>query len=302
MNIIRNGGGVPYSGTVVALGNFDGLHKAHMEIVYQCREYARENDLKCGVLLFKEHTQKTLKNKEVRVITQEKQKLRILKDADMDFVYLRDFDKEFMQLSPEMFIDKLISSLHIKAVCVGYDYRFGYMAKGDTSLLEELGKSRGFDVIIVDEIDHDGVTVKSTAIRHYIEAGSVKHAANMLGRHFAIEGRVVQGKQNGRKIGFPTANIEYGDDMLIPYQGVYTGYAYVDGKKYKCITNVGDNPTFDGDKITIESHILDFDEDIYDKTITIEFIRRIRGVRKFSSIDALIEQIRGDEQVARREL
>ena len=302
MEVIRAAGGVPYESTAVALGNFDGLHVAHMEIINRCRRYARNRGLKCGVLLFNEHTKRTTHNNEVKIITQEPQKLRLLEAAGVDFVYMRDFDKEFMQLSPEAFIKLLIDRLHMKAVCVGYDYRFGHMAKGNTRMLEKLGYDLGFEVIVVDEIDHNGVTIKSTAIRHYVEDGSVQHAANMLGRPFSIEGRVIRGKQNGTKMGIPTANIEYKDNMLLPHTGVYAGYTYVDGEKYPSVINVGNNPTFNADKITIESHILDFSGDIYDKTICVEFIKRLRGDKRFFSVEALKAQIREDAVRARKEL
>ncbi|MBQ3427041.1 MAG: bifunctional riboflavin kinase/FAD synthetase [Clostridia bacterium] len=302
MEVIRATGGVPYESTAVALGNFDGLHVAHINIINQCKKYAHERGLKCGVLLFNNHTQRTTHGSDVKIITNEAQKLRILEEAGIDFVYMRDFDKEFMQLSPEEFIRLLIERLRMKAVFVGYDYRFGYMAKGSTKLLEKLGYDLGFEVTVVDEIDHNGVTVKSTAIRHYVEDGSVQHAANMLGRPFAIEGRVVRGLRNGTKMGVPTANIEYSDNMLIPHTGVYAGYTTVDGEKYASVINVGNNPTFGADRITIESHILDFTGDLYDKTICVEFIKRIRGEKRFYSIEALKAQIHEDTIRARKEL
>ena len=302
MEIIRKTGSVPYEKTVVALGNFDGLHKAHMTIIEKCRDYAVKNGLKSGILLFNEHTLNIIKNKKVKIITRENQKLAILEKAGLDFAYIRDFDKEFMQLSAEEFINKLIIVLKIGAVCVGYDYRFGHKAQGDVRELKVLGEKYGFDVIVTDEIDHNGVAVKSTAIRHFIADGSVHHAASLLGRPFEIEGKVVKGFQNGRKMGIPTANVEYCEDMVIPQNGVYMGYTYIDGEKYKSVINVGNNPTFNAEKITIESHILDFDRDIYNKTVCVEFIKRIRGEKCFDSIDSLKAQIKSDIETAGKEL
>lgn len=302
MRIIRQTGSVPFPRTVVALGNFDGLHIAHMQIIKKCHDYARAHDLKCGVLLFNEHTKRTISNSSVPVITQENQKLDILEKNDIDFVYMRDFDNEFMQLTPEQFVRRLMDILHCVAVCVGYDYRFGHKASGDVALLKELGKKYGFEAIVTDEIDHDGVAIKSTAIRNFVQAGSVRHASSMLGRPFAIEGMVVKGLQNGRKMGLPTANVSYKSNTLLPHNGVYAGYTYVKGNKYKSVINVGNNPTFGADKITIESHILDFNEDIYNELIRVEFIKRLRGDKKFDSIDALIEQIKADAEIAGKEL
>ncbi len=302
MQIIRQTGSVPFPRTVVALGNFDGLHVAHMAIIKRCHDYARAHGLKCGVLLFNEHTKCTINNQSVPIITPENRKLDLLSKADMDFVYLRDFDKEFMRLTPQQFVRRLMDILHCVAVCVGYDYRFGYKASGDVAMLRELCEKSGIEAIVTDEIDHNGVAVKSTAIRHYIMDGSVQHAANMLGRPFAIEGMVVKGLQNGRKMGLPTANISYKKNMLIPHNGVYAGYTYVRGNKYKSVINVGNNPTFGADKVTIESHILDFNEDIYNELIRVEFIKRLRGDKKFDSIEALVDQIKSDAETARKEL
>ncbi len=302
MQIIRQTGSVPFPRTVVALGNFDGLHIAHMAIIKKCHDYARANGLKCGVLLFNEHTKRTIDNMSVPVITQENQKLNILSDADIDFVYMRDFDREFMRLTPERFVRRLMDILHCEAVCAGYDYRFGYKARGDAAMLEELCGRFGMTAIIIDEIDHNGVAIKSTAIRNFIEAGSVQHAASMLGRPFAIEGMVVKGKRNGRKLGFPTANVSYRENTLLPHNGVYAGYTYVRGNKYKSVINVGSNPTFNADRITIESYIPDFSEDIYNELIRVEFIKRLRGDKKFNSIDELKEQIKRDVEQAGKEL
>lgn len=302
MQIIRPTGSVPFQKTAVALGNFDGLHVAHMAIIKKCHSYAREHDLKCGVLLFNEHTRRITDNQRVPLITSETEKLALLSNEDMDFVYMLDFDRDFMQLTPEQFVKRLIDMLHCAAVCVGYDYRFGYKASGDARMLKALCKKHGIEAIITDEIDIDGEAVKSTVIRNYIREGSVRHAAAMLGRPFAIDGKVVKGLQNGRRMGFPTANVSYSQNMLIPRNGVYAGYTYVKGKRYKSVINVGKNPTFDADKITIESHILDFKDDIYNEQIRVEFIDRLRGDKKFESVDALVSQIKRDAQTAGKEL
>lgn len=302
MEIIRQGENVPYDKTIVALGNFDGLHRAHMAIMSRCRKYAREKGYKCGVLLFNEHTLSVITNKSVSTITTERQKLDILDAVGMDFVYIRDFDREYMNLSPEEFVIRLTEVLNIAAVCVGYDYTFGRNAAGNTTVLKQLGEKYGFDTVVLDEIDFEGLTVKSTTIRRLISEGEIEKANGLLGRNFEITGRVVKGLQNGTKIGIPTANVEYESCMLLPQNGVYAGYTYVDGKKYKSVINVGNNPTFNADKITIESHILGFNGNIYDKIISVVFVRRLRGEIKFSGIDELVKQINYDKECAGKEL
>lgn len=302
MDIIRQTGSVPYERTVVALGNFDGMHTAHMTIIQKCIKYAKKHGCKSGVLLFSEHTRKLLSEKGVKIITPEKKKLEILRHAGIDFVYIRDFDADFMHLSPEEFVKQLSSSLHTVAVCVGYDYRFGFKAQGDAKLLEKLGKKYGFEAVVTDEIDLDGAAIKSTLIRRLISEGNVEKAGELLGRYVSVEGAVAHGLENGRKMGIPTANIEYEIDSAIPKNGVYAGYTYVDGIKYKSVINVGNNPTFGADKVTIESHILGFDQDIYDKVIIAEFVKRLRGDIKFSSIDELKNQINADIEQAGKDL
>lgn len=302
MEVIRQTGNVPFEKTAVALGNFDGLHTAHMTIMRSCREYAHSRGLAAGVLLFSEHTLKVIANADVKILTPERQKLKILEESGMDFVYIRDFDKEFMQLEPEEFVKRLVSVLNASAVCVGYDYRFGHKAKGDTGLLKQLGKKYGFDVIVISEIDFEGKAVKSTFIRQLIKEGNVEHAAALLGRPFMLEGAVAEGFRNGTKMGIPTANLDYDSNMILPLNGVYAGYTYVEGKKYKSVINVGNNPTFNADKITVESHILDFDGDIYGKVVKVEFIKRLRGEIKFDGVEALVKQIRADIEQAGKDL
>lgn len=301
MEIMRQTGHIPYDRTVIALGNFDGLHTAHMAIIEKCRRYAEEHDCKSGVLLFSEHT-RSVTSGAVRIITTEKQKLEILRSVGIDFVYIRDFDDEFMRLSPEQFVDRLTAVLHPAAVCVGYDYRFGHKAAGDVTLLRELGAAHGFETIVTDEIDLDGSAVKSTRIRELIADGEVEKAAKLLGRPVRIEGEVEKGLQNGRKMGIPTANIRYDPDSVLPADGVYAGYTYVDGKRYKSVINVGSNPTFGAKRITVESHILGFDEDIYGREIAADFIKRLRSDIKFADVSELIDQIKSDIARAGKEL
>lgn len=302
MDIIRQGETVKYDETVVALGNFDGLHRAHMAIMARCKRYARKKGYKCGVLLFNEHTLSVITNKAVKIITPENQKLEILDTIGMDFVYIRDFDKEYMNLSPEEFVMRLIKYLKVKAVCVGYDYTFGRNAMGDAKMLKELGKKHGIDVVVIDEIDFEGLAVKSTTIRNLVSEGNMEMANGLLGRNFEIKGKVERGFQNGTKIGIPTANIRYENSMLLPKSGVYAGYTYVDGKKYKSVINIGNNPTFNANRITVESHILDFKENIYDKVISAVFIKRLRDEIKFNGIEELVAQIKYDKERVRKEL
>lgn len=294
MEVIRTK--VDYDGTVTALGNFDGLHVAHMTIIRNGIKYAKENGLKSGVLLFEKNT-KTLTQGGVELITPNEAKLELLEREKPDFVYMENFDKEFMQKSPEEFVKYLVENLKVKAVCVGYDYSFGYKAMGDVEMLKKFGEKYGFKVFVTDAIKIDGRIVSSTYIREVIKNGDMEEAERFLGRRYCIEGNVIHGLQNGRKMGIPTANVDYDINMALPKPGVYAGITYVDGRRLKSVINVGKNLTFDAKKLTVESHILDFDEDIYDKYIRVSFAKRLRGVIKFSSMGELKNQIHHDMKV-----
>lgn len=299
MEIYNAGTKLNNNGSVVALGNFDGLHVAHIKIIRRGIEYAKENDMKSGVLLFEEHTTMMTHTKDISLITPNEAKLELLKRENPDFVYIRKFTEDFMKLSPDEFVRLLVDNLNIKAVCVGYDYRFGCKASGDVDTLRKLGKKYDFKVFVTEAVKIDGEIVSSTAVRRMIRNGDMEKAELFLGRRFCVEGRVVRGFQNGRRMGIPTANVDYDVRMTLPKNGVYAGVTYVDGKRYKSVVNVGKNPTFAGKKITIESHILDFDEDIYDKYIRVSFAKMIRGDRKFNSPDELAEQIKKDIQTTK---
>ena len=296
MEILRET--VPYDGSVVALGNFDGLHVAHMTIIRNGIEYAAKHGLKSGVLLFDVNT-KDLTQGGVELITPIEAKIELLSREKPDFVFMRKFDQDFMQKSPDEFASYLTDVLHAKAVCCGYDYRFGYKASGDVELLKELGVKYGFEVLVTDVIKLDDTIVSSTYIRSLILAGDMERAEKFLGRRFCVEGIVVKGLQNGTKMGFPTANVAYDKHMALPKEGVYAGITYVRGKRLKCVINVGKNPTFGAHKVTIESHILDFKENIYGEYIRVSFAKRLRGDIKFDSVDELISQIQKDTETVR---
>ncbi len=294
MEVIRTK--ADFNGSVVALGNFDGLHVAHMTIIRNGIEYAKKNGLKSGVLLFEEST-KELTDGGVELITPNEAKLELLEREDADFVFMEKFDEEFMKKTPEEFVLYLIDKLNIKAVCVGYDYSFGYKAQGDVEMLRKFGEKYNFKVFVTEVIKIDGRVVASTYIRQVVKSGDMEEAERFLGRRFCMEGKVVKGLQNGRKMGIPTANVDYDTNMALPKEGVYAGITYVNGRRLKSVINVGRNLTFGAEKITVESHILDFNEDIYGEYIRVSFAKRLRGVIKFDSMEELKNQIHEDMSV-----
>ena len=292
MDIIYATADKVYNNTLIMLGNFDGLHLAHMSVINKGIQYAKENALKSTMFMFENHTRNE------KLITPNKIKLKILSDIAPDFLYIEKFDDNIMKKSPEEFIQMLIKKLGMRAVCVGYDYRFGYKAQGDVKTMYSLGKKYGFDVLVTEKVSIDNTIVSSTHIRTLIENGDMKKASEFIGRPFTMCGVVEKGLQNGRKLGFPTANISVDKDSILPKCGVYAGFSEVNGKKYKSVINVGNNPTFNAKNITVESHIIDFCGDIYNENVTVSFLEYIRGDIKFNSLEELKNQILKDKKKA----
>ena len=277
----------------MALGNFDGLHKAHIKIISSSVEYAKENGIKSGVLLFDCHTSKILGNPQ-RILTTMEEKLKILEEMGVDFVHIMHFDEITANMSGDKFIEYITKRFRVEAFFAGYDYKFGKNAGWDVEDLESYGKEHGFTTFITECIKEDGILVSSSNIREYIETGEVFLAKKLLGRPYAVLGEVVKGFGNGTKSLVPTANLKVFEDKLLPSDGVYFALTKIDDKSYKSAVNVGKNPTFNAKDRTIESFILDFCGEIYGKVLEIEFLEKIRDDRKFESIEALKEQIRKD--------
>lgn len=293
-----HGDKVEFDKTAVALGTFDGLHLAHMKIINKVKEYAALNNIKSGVHTFTEIPAKVMGKSECTRLILNEDKAQML--SDMDFVYMETFDQSFYMKSPEEFVKYLKETLKAEAVAAGYNYRFGKAAEGDVDTLKKLCSHEGIKVFILEKSELIGEAVSSSRIRGLINDGDVKTAMTLLGRPYFITGVVEKGLQNGRKMGFPTANLAYQEDMTMPKNGVYIGFCTVEGKRNKAIINVGNNPTFNGTKIKIECHLLEFDEYLYGKQMKVEFIDYIRGEICFESKDLLQKQIEKDVKNAER--
>lgn len=282
-------------GCAIALGNFDGIHKGHKRLIDRVVELSREKNLCPSVLLFKEHTRPTTK-----LITNLKQKESIMEELGIEKIFLKDFDKDFMSLSCESFVYSfLVERLNVKLIVVGLDYRFGYKASGDVIKLTKLAEEKGIEVIVEEIVETEGKALSSSDIRLMINDGKIEEANKLLYRNYSLIGRVVDGNKRGRKLGFPTANIELSDNFVIPKYGVYLTEINYRGKLYKSITNVGVNPTFkNDDRVIIEAYIIDFSKEIYGEEIEVIFKKRMRDEIKFDSKEALIEQMNKDLEIA----
>ncbi|RKD34482.1 bifunctional riboflavin kinase/FAD synthetase [Thermohalobacter berrensis] len=283
--------------TAVALGNFDGLHIGHQALIKKMIKESKKMGLPSVVYTFKNHPTSLIANKKTpKTIMNNKQKFEILKSLGIDILYMIEFNNQIMNMNPKAFIKKLlIDRLNIKLVVVGFNYRFGYKAKGDCSLLKQMGDDLGFKVIVVPPVTKNEQVVSSTLIRKLIKEGKIKKANNLLGRHYTLQGKVIQGKGRGKKIGFPTANLLLNDNYVIPKKGVYKTITTVNNKKYISITNVGTNPTFTNEnKLNIETHIINFNDSLYGKEIEVSFKKYIREEKKFQNAEQLIKQLKED--------
>lgn len=288
--------------TGIGLGNFDGLHIGHMTLINTLINESILNSLESVVYTFKKHPENIIKKKLFTplIITMEK-KIELLNQTDLDYTYFEEFDEEYSRIKPEDFVKEiLVEKLKMKLVVVGYDYRFGHKGKGDIHLLKELGEKFDFKVIIIPPVKLDNEIVSSTIIRKYIERGYVDKAFLLLGRHYSIKGQVEKGKGIGRTLGFPTANITSKNHLIFPKKGVYITKAKIEDNIYSSITNIGNNPTFGkNEDISIETFIIDFNNDIYGKEIEVFFIEKIRSEKKFSDIEELIIEMKKDLLKAR---
>lgn len=277
----------------MCLGNFDGIHLAHTEIVNSCVKYAKEKDLKSGILLFDCHTSEVF-GKNTMLLTTLDEKIHILEDSGIDFIYVMHFDESVAKKEGEDFLREILDNFSVSAFFVGYDYAFGCGAKYRAKDLEKIGEILGFKTYITDCCKIDDIAVSSTGLREIIGSGNMKKASRILGRDYFILSRVKKGYGNGKKLLFPTANLDIPENKLIPPDGVYKAVVTISGKKYKSAVNIGKNPTFDAKKRTVEAHLIDFSGDLYDKEIKVEFLEKIRDDIKFESVEDLKEQIKSD--------
>lgn len=288
--------------TGVGLGNFDGLHIGHMALINTLINESRFNGLDSLVYTFTKHPENILRKKLFTpLLTTVNKKIHLLSETPLNYLYFDEFNEVFSRMKPEAFVkDILVKKLKARLAVTGFDYRFGYKGQGDVKLLEELGKEYNFKAIIIPPIKIDNEIVSSTLIRSNVSKGNIDRVFKLLGRHYSITGEVQSGRRIGNKLGFPTANIRPENYLILPQKGVYITKTMVDGKLYGSITNVGNNPTLnEQDLISIETHILDFDNDIYGKNIEVFFISKIRGEKKFKGKDELVEQVRKDILIAR---
>ena len=286
---------------VLALGNFDGMHRGHLKIVERVRRSAEERFATAVAMTFDPHPSKIVRpDKAPPLLMTKQQKLEALARAGMHGVAVVRFSPELAQWDPETFVRRvLVEWLHVAEVWVGANFLFGHDRAGNFSVLRSLGARYGFRAEKIDPVRYKDFVVSSTRIRRLINEGRLDEAGALLGHYYSIDGSVVQGQRRGRELGFPTANL-CPDNELIPPGGVYATTMTLDGVAYPSMTNVGYRPTFESGATTvIETHILDFNQELYGRRLRVGFVQRLRDEKKFDGGDALRAQIETDRQQTR---
>lgn len=289
---------------VITIGTFDGVHKGHQKLIQRITDVAQQIGGESIIITFHPHPRLVINpdDRSLRLLNTVDEKIQLLERYGVDNVVVVPFSRDFSEQTAEEYIsDFLVRNFRPAHIVIGYDHRFGRNRAGDFALLERYQEQYGYELEAITKQMLDELAISSTNIRHALQEGNVTEANDLLGHNYTISGIVVKGHQNGRKLGYPTANLQVSDpNKLIPRTGIYAVKVHNDGEVYKGMLSIGFNPTFDGTEQTIEVNILDFEKDIYGETLTLEFIQFIRYEKKFDSIEALIAAIDGDKAETER--
>ena len=285
----------------VTIGNFDGVHLGHREFLAQIKKDCIKDHAKFVIVTFVPHPLKILKAQSGFLINTYEERRELLALCGADYLLEIDFTRDFSTLSPEEFLEKYIFSFEdISKIYLGHDFAFGANKSGDFNVAKHFCHSKKTSLILQQEFKVKSAAVSSTEVRSAIQAGDIVKAFDLLGRNYFLSGRVIKGEGRGKKIGFPTANMGYDKELIIPAKGVYITQAKIKDMVYNSVTNIGVNPTFNtGYEIHVETHLLDFTQDIYGEEIRVSFIGKLRDEKKFSSVNDLVAQIELDANEAR---
>jgi riboflavin biosynthesis protein ribF len=289
--------------TVLTIGTFDGVHLGHQKIVERVVTTARQEGLLATVFTFFPHPRMVVQHdKGLKLIHTLEEKKQLLQQLGVDLLVVQPFNEAFAQLTAEEFVSTiLVQRLNVKKVIIGYDHRFGRNRTANIDDMRLFGEKYGFAVEEISVQEVDEVSVSSTKIREALNKGDVTTAEHYLGTPYSLTGRVVHGLKLGRTLGYPTANIQVTEEYkLIPKDGVYAVYSYIDGRKVYGMMSIGKNPTIEGKGSSIEVYFFDFNGDLYDQKLTIEFVQYLREEQKFATIDLLKKQLQDDETAARK--
>ena len=285
----------PERESVLIIGVFDGVHRGHRHLVDSLLREAEETKRLAGVVTFRNHPASVLRpDFKSQNLTALDERLQLIQEMGVDFVLPITFDLDLSKLRVKDFIGLLQRHLRMRGVVMGPDFAMGHQREGDVETLRRLGEEMGFSIRVVDVLVDDGVPVRSTTIRKALDTGNVPQAAKLLGRSFALMGKVVKGAGRGSALGFPTANLEVPPEMAVPGNGIYAAWAHAGRGRLMAAASIGTRPTFDEEERTIEAFILDFDDDLYDQEIRLEFVQRLRDEVRYDSTQELKDQMARD--------
>jgi riboflavin kinase/FMN adenylyltransferase len=285
----------PDGESVLTIGVFDGVHRGHRRLIGHVVEHALATGRRSGVVTFRNHPASVLRpGFTPRYLTSVEERIGLIEGLGVDLLVPVTFDQDLGNLGAEEFVGRLQEHLNMREMVVGPGFAMGHHRKGDARVLRELGKERGFTVSDVDLLTDEGEDIRSTTIRNAVVEGRVSRAAELLGRNFAFDGKVIRGEGRGKGLGFPTANLAVPDELAVPAHGIYACWASIGEERFMAATSIGTRPTFDGTGRTIEAFILDFDGDMYGRTVRLEFVDRLRDELKYETTQALQDQVSRD--------
>lgn len=289
--------------TVTAIGFFDGIHKGHQKVIQTAVREAKERGMESAVITFHPHPSVVLKKdvQHVKYLTPIREKQEILQKLEVDRLYIIQFNQELASLTPQVFVDHFLKELRIKHMVAGFDFSYGHKGKGNMQTIQEHAAG-AFTVTQVDKVVIDGEKISSTKIRNLLKAGDMDEAARLLGRPLSVTGLVVKGEQRGRTIGYPTANIAVSDETLLPKVGVYAVKVLYKNEVYEGMASLGFKPTFTDQLVEpiLEVNIFDYNNDLYEEELRVQWYTFIREEKKFSGVEELVSEIAEDEKKVRK--
>jgi len=294
--------GLILENTWLTVGVFDGVHRGHRQVLNKLTAGAHANRALAVVLTFDPHPAKVFGRGDIKLLTLPGERAKLLGELGVDAVITHPFDRQVADITAFDFMKQLKDQLDVRHLVLGYDSTLGKNREGNATRLAEIGLELGYTVETVSALGDESGVISSTEIRKLVTVGNVSEAARLMGHPYRLQGLVAYGDQRGRTIGFPTANLNYAHEKVVPASGIYACWATVRGEKYAAAVNIGTNPTFTPDKqtLSVEAYLLNFNQDIYDETVTLEFVQRLRDELKYDSVAALIEQIRRDVEQTRK--
>jgi riboflavin kinase/FMN adenylyltransferase len=280
----------------LTVGVFDGVHRGHQEIIHKLTAGAHQAGAQAAVVTFWPHPATVLGTGKVKCLTTSDERAELLSGLGVDAVITQDFDVKLAGTSAEDFVARLKERLDFRQMLIGYDFALGKGREGNAARLAEIGRGRGYSVDVIPALSDESGVISSTEIRKLVATGEVAEAAKLLGHSYALHGPVVHGDGRGRDLGFPTANIEYSAEKILPSNGVYACWACVGERRYWAAVNVGTRPQFHSEAAVpmVEAFLLDFDQDLYGQDLPLHFAARLRDELKFISVEALVEQMQRD--------